>query len=226
MTTTFPETPRRVGRGWALSGALGGLVGLAGLLVGADLTATVGDGIKDNTLVVAAIADHRAYVWAYQVVCSVAAVCILIFAAGLRRHLGAQEPAGSLVPGVAAAGLGLVAATLVVGGGISTELYWALGEPERWDPDTIASLVEIYNTIAWLWVGAGVSAAAVAVGGFRHGSASRWLAAVSALLALLVFATQVFPAQYGALFPGGLWVFVAGLAFLFGGRRGSAGRRG
>ena len=72
-------------------------------------------------------------------------------------------------------------------------------------------MVEVYNTIGWLWAGAGLSAAAVAVGGFRHGSASRWLAAVSAVLALLVAATQAFPAQYGALFPGALWVIVAGL---------------
>ncbi|GGM49748.1 hypothetical protein ACFFX1_20390 [Dactylosporangium sucinum] len=212
MTTTPSRT-------WALCGALGGLIGLVGLFVGAELTSAVGDGIKDNALVVAEIAGRRNYVWLYQAVSAAAAALLLVFAAGLRRHLAAQEPAGSLVPGVAATGLGLVAAALVVGGGMSTELYWALGEPDRWDPDTIAAMVEIYNTIAWVWTGAGVAALAVAAGGFRHGSVAKWLALVSTLLGLLVFATQAYPAQYAALFPGGLWVIVAGLAFTFGGRR-------
>ncbi|WP_238015852.1 hypothetical protein KZZ52_28450 [Dactylosporangium sp. AC04546] len=219
MTTTLTTSPSRT---WALCGALGGLIGLVGLLVGADLTGGVGDGIKDSALVVAEIAGKRNYVWLYQVVSAASAGLIVVFAAGLRRHLAAQEPAGSLVPGVAGTGLGLVAAVLLVGGGMSTELYWALGEPERWDPDTIAAMVEIYNTIAWVWTGAGVAALAVAIGGFRHGSVAKWLAAVSAVLAVLVFATQAYPAQYAALFAGALWVIVAGLAFTFGGRRPAA----
>ena len=200
-------------RGWALTGAIGGLAGAIGIFLGADLTADVGDGIKDNAQLVAAIVAHRELVWVYQVSSVIVAVCLIVFAAGLRRHLAVQEPAGSLVPGIAAAGVGLVAVAAFIGGGICTELYWALGEPDRWDPDTIAALIEVYNTISWLWAGAGIAAAAVAVGGFRHGSASRWLAAVSAVLALLVAATQAFPVQYASLFPGALWVFVAGLAF-------------
>ncbi|WP_326999721.1 hypothetical protein OHA72_31845 [Dactylosporangium sp. NBC_01737] len=217
MTTTTPK-PRR---GWALTGAAGGFAGAVGIFLGANLTADAGDAINDNARLVTAIAAHRDLVWLYQVSCVLAAACLVVFAAGLHRHLAVQEPAGSLVPAVAAAGAGLVAVATLVGGGICTELYWALGEPERWDPDTIAAMVEVYNTVGWLWAGAGISAAAVAVGGFRHGSASRWLAAVSALLALLVAATQAFPAQYGALFPGALWVLVAGLGL---GLRGTMSR--
>ena len=84
-------------------------------------------------------------------------------------------------------------------------------------------MIEVYNTIAWLWAGAGLSAAAVAAGGFRHGSAARWLAVVSAVLALLVAATQAFPAQYGALYPGAVWLIVAGLGL---GLRGTMSRDG
>ena len=220
VTTQIRTTPRR---GWALTGAAGGLAGLLGIGFGANLTADVGDGIKDNAQLVAAIVAHRDLVWVYQVSCVIAAACLVVFAAGLRRHLAVQEPAGSLVPAVAAAGIGLVAAATLVGGGICTELYWALGEPERWDPDTIAAMIEVYNTIAWLWAGAGLSAAAVAAGGFRHGSAARWLAVVSAVLALLVAATQAFPAQYGALYPGAVWLIVAGLGL---GLRGTMSRDG
>jgi hypothetical protein len=211
MTTSV--IVQRTGRGWTLAGAAGGLVGLVGLFAGTSLTADVGDGINDNALVVAAVAGQRGYVWSTQVVCFAVAALLLVFAAGLRRHLAAQEPAGSLVPAVAAGGVGLVAVLLVVGGGICTELYWALGEPQRWDPDTIAGLVEVYNTLPWLWAGAGIAAGAVAVGGLRHGSAARWLAVVSGICAVLVTATQAFPAQYGALFPGTVWVLVAGIGF-------------
>ncbi|WP_433056987.1 hypothetical protein [Dactylosporangium sp. CS-033363] len=203
---------------WALAGLLGGLVGLVGLFVGSGFSGDVGDGIKDSALVVDAVAEQRWYVWLTQVVCFVAAALLVVFGAGLKRHLARQEPAGSLVPQVAAGGVGLVAVLLLVGGGMCTELYWALGEPAKWDPDTIAGLVEVYNTLPWLWGGAGIAAAAVAVGGFRNGSASTWLAVVSALAALLVVATQVFPAQYGALFPGAVWVVVAGIGFLTSGR--------
>ncbi|WP_433215507.1 hypothetical protein ACQP00_05985 [Dactylosporangium sp. CS-047395] len=203
---------------WALAGVLGGLVGFVGLFVGSGFSGDVGDGIKDNALVVDAVAEQRGYVWLTQVACFVAASLLVVFAAGLKRHLARQEPAGSLVPPVAGAGVGLVAVLLLVGGGMCTELYWALGEAGKWDPDTIAGLVEVYNTLPWLWAGAGIAAVAVAVGGFKHGSAGKWLAVVSAIAALLVVATQVYPAQYGALFPGALWTVVAGIGFLTSGR--------
>ena len=202
-------TPPR--RGWALTGAAGGLIGFLGIFLGSGLTADVGAGIKDNAQLVAAIVDHRELVWLYQSTCAIAAACLVVFAAGLYRHLAMQEPAGSLVPAVAAAGIGLVAVATLVGAGLCTELYWALKQPDEWDPDSIAAMVEVFNTISWLWAGAGLSAAAVAVGGFRHGSVSKWLAGVSVVLAALAAATQLYPVQYASLVPGVLWVIVAGL---------------
>jgi hypothetical protein len=210
MNTT---TTARNHRGWALTGAAGGLVGLLGIVIGSGLTGEVGKDIKDNTQMVAAIVAHRDLVWLYQSTCAIAAVCLIVFAAGLHRHLAVQEPAGSLVPTVAAAGIGLVAVATLVGAGTCTELYWALQRPDEWDPDSIAAMVEVFNTISWLWTGAGLSAAAVAFGGFRHGSTSRWLAGVSVALAALIAATQLYPVQYVVLYPGALWVIVAGLAF-------------
>lgn len=53
------------------------------------------------------VAGRAALVWVNQAATVITDVCVVVFAAGLRRHLVAQEPAGSLVPGVAAAGLGL-----------------------------------------------------------------------------------------------------------------------
>ena len=130
----------------------------------------------------------------------------------MRRHLVAQEPATSLVPSLAAAGLGLVVVMLTVGGGIATELYWALDDG-TWDPDTIRGYIGIYDTMAWVWGGAGLTAAAVAVGGFKHGSVGRPFAVFSAVAAVLIAATQLTPVQYIALVPAALWIVAAGVRF-------------
>ncbi|MFF0722414.1 hypothetical protein [Micromonospora sp. NPDC003816] len=207
-----PPAPVRPPRAWALSGALGGLVGLVGIFTTASLTAPAEQYRADNAGYVAALADRAGYVWAHQVVTVVAIVCLAVFAAGLRRYLGAQEPAGSLVPTLAAGGVSLVLVGLLIGGGISTELFFSLNAAAEYDPDVIAPQLTIYATMAWLWGGIGLTAAAVAVGGFRHGSVSRWFAVFSAVIAVLVAATQLAPVQYISLVPGGIWLVVAGVA--------------
>ncbi|RIV41181.1 hypothetical protein [Micromonospora radicis] len=215
-TDGAPPQPVRPRRAWALTGALGGLVGLVGIFATATLTAPAEQFRADNADYVAAVADRTGYVWAHQVVTVVAIVCLAVFAAGLRRYLAAQEPADSLVPAVATTGIGLVLVGLLVGGGISTELFFALGAADQYDPDVIAPQLTIVATMAWLWGGIGLTAAAVAVGGFRHGSVSRWFAVFSAVVAGLVAATQLTPVQYIALVPAGIWTVVAGLALAFG----------
>ncbi|MFC5996220.1 hypothetical protein ACFQE5_18605 [Pseudonocardia hispaniensis] len=208
--TTTP--PIAAGGGWAWAGALGGLLGVAGLMVTGNLYDVETGVVADNAALAAAIAERAPLVWAQQALCAVVATCLVVFAAGLRRHLAAQEPAGSLVPQVAATGVGLTAVALLVGGGISTELYWALTGPQPFDPDTIGAHVAIYNTMAWLWGGLALSAGAVALGGLRRGSVGRLLALFSALMAVLLAATQVLPVQYIAVVPGALWLIGMGAA--------------
>ncbi|MFI9530058.1 hypothetical protein [Micromonospora rosaria] len=215
-TDLSPPAAVRPRRAWALAGTVGGLVGLVGIFATATLTAPAEELRGDNAAYVAAIADGTGHVWAHQAVCAVVVVCLAVFGAGLHRYLGAQEPAGSLVPALAATGVGLVLVGLVVGGGIATELFFSLGAAEEYDPDVIAPQLTLFATMAWLWGGIGLTAGAVAVGGLRHGSVSRWLAVFSVVTALLVAATQLTPVQYIALVPGGIWVIVAGLALAFG----------
>ncbi|HXV94470.1 MAG TPA: hypothetical protein VD813_14285 [Pseudonocardia sp.] len=210
----------RPSRAWAWTGAAGGLLGLVGLMATGSLYDAATGVVADNSALAAAVAENATTVWIHQVVCGVVAVCMLVFALGLRRHLAAQEPAGSLVPGLAGAGVGLVAVALLVGGGIDTEMWWALAGDQPFDPDTIGAHVAVYNTISWLWAGVGVTAGAVAYGGFRNGSVGRALTWFSVPTALLVAATQVTPTQYAALMPAALWLIVAGLVL---GR--GAGRR-
>ncbi|SEO91976.1 hypothetical protein [Trujillonella endophytica] len=213
----LPAPP--AGRAWAWTGLAGAVVGLAGLMVtGNTYDASTGV-VSDNDALLAAVTDSAGLVWAQQVVCAVVAACFLVFAAGLRRALARQEPAGSLVPGLAAAGVVVTAAAVLVGGGISTELYWALAGDQPFDPDTVGAHLALYNTLPWLWAALGVSAAAVAVGGLRHGSVGRPTAVFSLVMALLLAATQAFPVQYVAVVPGGLWVAGTALSAALGRRR-------
>jgi hypothetical protein len=215
---------RAPGRAWAWTGAAGALVGAAGLLVTGN-TYDVDTGVvADNAALARAVAENAGLVWAQQVLCAVVAGCFLVFAAGLHRYLGRQEPQGSLVPGVVAAGVVVTAAAVLVGGGISTELYWALTGDQPFDPDTVGAHLALYNTLPWLWAALGLSAAAVAVGGLRNGSVGRGTAWFSAGCALLLAATQAFPVQYAAVVPGALWVLGTGAALALGGRRSAAAR--
>lgn len=105
VPTPAATTAASHGRGWALAGAVGGLTGLVGLFVTVAATDADTALFADNARYVGSLAGNEAYVWAYQIVTSLAAGCLAVFAAGLRRRLAAREPAGGLLPDVAAVGL-------------------------------------------------------------------------------------------------------------------------
>jgi hypothetical protein len=218
VTTTAPRVgapdapaTRSAGRGWAWAGALAGVAGI-GMTIASGSVSVTEDALADNVLVHEAVIDGEGAVWAFQVLCSATALGITVFAAGLRRKLAAQAPADSLLPALAAAGLGLVAAMLLVGGGISTELFWSLvQDADKVDPDTIGAHMAIFNTMAWVWAGIGLTTGAVAVAAIRHGSLPRWLGWFSVVVTVLVALSQLVPLQYMAAFFGAPWLLVAGI---------------
>ena len=126
------------------------------------------------------------WVWAFQTVGVALALLLVIFALGLRRRLAGQEPAGSLVPDLAALGLILMAIMTLVGTGISTEMFHALRHTDEVDPDTISAHLAIYNTLAWVWAGGLLTTGAMAVAGLRHGSVSRRFGRFAAVMSVLV----------------------------------------
>ena len=207
-----PPTARSP-RGWAWAGVGAGVIGLAVFLLSGALVVPE-EAMADNAEVLTHVLDGEASVWAFQTLTVLAAGLLAVFGTGLRRTLAAQEPAGSLLPDLALVGALLTSGTLLVGGGISTELFWSLTrDAAEIDPDTVAANLGIFNTIAWVWVGIGLSAGKVAVAALRHGAVARWVGWVSAAMAALVAVTQVVPLQYLALVPGSLWLLVAGTAF-------------
>jgi hypothetical protein len=202
-------------RGWAWAGALAGLAGLVACL-GFGTLDVPESALADNAVLLDEVAGSGAKVWAFQALTSAAALGLALFGAGLRRRLDEQEPVGSLVPIAALAGLLLAAGLALVGGGISTELFWNLqaasDDLSKVDPDTVAANLALYNTMGWVWAGVGLSAGAVAWAGIKHESVGRKLAWFSGVMAALIALTQVVPLQYMAAIPAGLWCIVTGVA--------------
>lgn len=203
----------RPGRAWAFCGIGAGVLGAVGFFLSGGVGVDT-DALADNQLVAEAVTDAAPYVWAYQVVGVATAILVAIFAAGLFRKLSQQGPAQSLCPMLAVSGLLLVSAMSLVGSGICTEMFWGLlQDTNELDADTVAAQLAIFNTMGWVWAGAGLAAGAVAVAGLRHGAVNRALGIGSVVAAALVAVFNVVPLQYMALVPGALWMIGAGISF-------------
>src|SRR4029077_11251796 len=91
------------------------------------------DSYVDNEKVLAELEGKANWVWAFQTSGVALALLLVVFAVGLRRRLAGQEPAGSLVPDLAALGLVLMSVMTLVGTGISTEMFHALRHTDEVD---------------------------------------------------------------------------------------------
>jgi hypothetical protein len=197
--------------GWA-AGIVAGAAGAVGLFasasVGADATdAEYGDAARLAPVLV----GDRAMVVVFQASMTVAALALVVFAAAMRQHLADQQPAGSLVPSIASGGVALTAALCLVGAGIGTELFWALGDLDTADPDAIQGMYHLLATMSWVWAGTGLAAAAVAFAALQHGSFARWVGWVSAVAAVLTIGISLAPLQYMSAFSGVLWLLVVSI---------------
>jgi hypothetical protein len=206
---------------WPLAGIAAALCGI-GMIVSSS-----GVGMSDDERTLAdaerlagVMADQRHLLLPFLVATTAGALLLVAFAAGLRRHLAAQEPASSTVPDVAAGGLVLVAVMMLVGGGISTELWWGLGDLTLADADSLGSMYHLVATMAWVWAGAGLTALAVAWAALRHGSASRWIGWVGAILGTLTVLVSLAPIQYMSAMVGVVWLLITSIGFTVAVRRG------
>ena len=228
MTTTAPEhldaRPRRVSpstsRAWAYVGAVAGLAGVVGIQASLQIDAVYNEKYAgDADLIRDRLDDYVPQLLVLHVAMTGAAVLLLVFAAGLRRRLRAQAPAGSLLPDVAAGGLLLTAVAGLMGAGFTTEIVFGLTDDAALDPEFAAVVGHWIGTIPWLWVGAGLTGVAVAVAAIRHAAAPRWLGWVSAVLGGITLLIGLSPLQYLAGFTGPVLVLVLGLGFAFGDRQ-------
>lgn len=220
MTSTFvphsPATSTMPAAGghhrWAAAGWIAGLLSIPVYLVVTGGLMVPNDTLVDNDRVLDELRGDAAWVWAFQTGSVAIALLVVVFGLGLRRRLAGQTPAGSILADLAAAGMLLVAALTLVGGGISTEMFHSLRHPDEIDPDTIAAHLAIFNTMAWVWAGGMLTTIATAVAGLRHGAIGRKLAIFAAVMSVLVALTQLVPLQYLAVLPVTLFLIVSGIA--------------
>lgn len=223
-TTSSPRQPS-TSRAWAFAGVLGGLAGVIGIQASMSITAVYDEKTQgDAAKITEAMGDFVPNILVFHVATMVAAVVLVVFAAGLRRRLKAQAPVGSLLPDVAAAGLTLVSVAALMGTALNTEFVFAFTQENA---ELVPEVATVYGhwigTVPWLWVGAGITGLALAVAALRHAAAPRWIGWVCAVLGGLTVLLGISPLQYMAGMTGPVLVLIAALGFAFGDR---AGRQG
>jgi hypothetical protein len=222
--------PRRVtpraSRTWALTGAVAGLAGIVGIQASSQIDAVYDEKYAGNADRIAdRLGDLVPQLLTMHFAMVIAAVLMLVFAAGLRRRLRDQAPTGSLLPDVAAGGLLLTCVAAMLGAGFTTEIVFGVTDDSvDLDPEFAAMVGHWVGTIPWLWVGAGVTGVAVAVASLRHAAAPRWMGWAAAVLGGVTLLFGISPLQYMAGFTGPVLVLVLGLGFAFGDRRVRTGR--
>jgi len=208
------------GRSWAVAGSLAGLAGAVGIYASLQIDAVYNpDYAGDADRITDRLGDFVPEILVLHTGMVVAAVLLLVFAAGLRRRLAGRLPADSLLPGVAAGGLLLTSVVALLGSGFSTEIVFGLtADDGELDPEFAAVVAHWIGTIPWLWLGAGVAGVCVALASFRHGALPRWIGLGAAVLGGLTLLAGLSPLQYMAGFTGPVLVLLLGAAFAFGDR--------
>lgn len=215
--TASPSRRRPVG--WAVAGTVAALAGITGIAASMQSDGVYRPELQGDAVgIVEVMTQHVPQLLAFHLATMLAVVLLPLVAAGLHRRLRDAVPEDSLLPVVAGAGLGLTAVAGLMGTALNTEFIFALGEPEVVVPEAVVVYGHWVGTVAWLWVGAGISGVAVAVAAFRHRAVPRWLGLVGAVLGGLTLLLGVSPLQYMAGFVGPVWLLVTMLGFALGDR--------
>jgi hypothetical protein len=219
-TTATPTTaaPRSgpPGRGWVLAGIGAAVLGMVGGIASAMVDAVYDPEVAGDAVgITEKLATQVPEIIAFHTATMLSCVLLVLFAAGLHRQLLQRTGPDSLVPGVAAAGLGLVAVAQLIGAGLTTEFAFALVEDTSLVlPESAAFFNHWIGTIPWLWGGAGLAGLAMAVATFRHGAYARWIGWTSLVLGGITALFLISPLQYMAGMTGPVWLLVVSLDLL------------
>jgi hypothetical protein len=204
-----------VGRGWVLAGTGAGVLGIVGAITSGMVDAVYDpDAAGDAEAITDKLATQVPEIIAFHTATMLSCVLLVLFAAGLHRQLLARTRPDSLVPGVAVAGLGLVAVAQLIGAGLTTEFAFALTEDAGLVlPESAVFFNHWIGTIPWLWGGAGLTGLAL-FRAARQGAYAGWLGWVSLVLGGLTALFLVSPLQYMAGMTGPVWLVVVSLGLL------------
>lgn len=217
--TSAPRSGSRSGppgRGWVLAGIGAGVLGLAGGIASGMVDAVYDAKIAgDAAGITERLSQQVPQIIVFHTATMLSCVLLVLFAVGLHRQLLRRTGPDSLVPGVAAAGLGLVAVAQLIGAGLTTEFAFALAEDTGLVlPESATFFNHWIGTIPWLWGGAGLTGLAVASAALREGAYARWLGWTSLALGGLTALFLVSPLQYMAGMTGPVWLVVVATGLL------------
>ena len=201
--------------GWVYAGVGAGLAGIV-TVVGSSMANAIYDPdlAGDAVGLTEKLGERTGPLLLFHTAAMLAALLVVVFAAGLRRHLAQRMPEGSLTPQVAGTGLVLVAVTLLMGSALDTEFIFVVQDPALLVPETAVFYGHWVATVPWVWAGAGLAALAVAHAGRRFGAVQGWLTWVSLVLGGLTTLLAVSPLQYMAGTTGPLWLTVTAFGLL------------
>jgi len=203
------------GRGWVLAGLGAGILGLVGGIASGTVDAVYDPDVSgDPSSILERLSEQVPQILVFHTATMLSCVLLVLFAVGLHVQLRGRTAPGSLVPGVAVAGLGLVAVAQLLGAGLTTEFAFALAEdPDLVLPESAAFFNHWIGTIPWLWGGAGLTGLAL-FRAARQGAYAPWLGWASLVLGGLSALFLVSPLQYMAGMTGPVWLVVVSLGLL------------
>lgn len=202
-------------RGWVLAGLGAGVLGTVGAIASGMVDAVYHPDVSgDPSAIVERLSDQVPQILVFHTATMLSCVLLVLFAVGLHGQLRGRTAPDSLVPGVAVAGLGLVAVAQLLGAGLTTEFAFALAEdPDLVLPESAAFFNHWIGTIPWLWGGAGLTGLAL-FRAARQGAYAPWLGWASLVLGGLSAVFLVSPLQYMAGMTGPVWLVVVSLGLL------------
>ncbi len=210
VTTTTPSD-----RGWVLAGLGAAVLGIAGGIAGAMVDAVYAPDVAgEPASIVDRLSEQVPQILVFHTATMLSCVLLVLFAVGMHRQLRSRTAPDSLVPGVAVAGLGLVAVAQLIGAGLTTEFAFALLEdPDLVLPESAAFFNHWIGTIPWLWGGAGLTGLAF-FRAARQGAYAAWLGWTSLVLGGVTALFLISPLQYMAGMTGPVWLVVISLGLL------------